>query len=300
MDQLTCPKERPELSLSAHILLCEGSQKGATAYSPGLRRMAESLLAPWRVGALWGGILPPASSSTDFSAVSVSAIAIRTAIATNSNSGVKAAAAFSSRIASRSAASRKGKGKFAAKAAAKVDQIVFDYLDYLDEASAVQLALTYDEDKMYLARVVRLRGGNYIDILTQNNVPETARIPGHLRAKGSVSHKRHMSHVFGVGDVVIVQNGDITGKFDSPALLGLMADRFEKISYTVPAGFFSATKDATAAAAEAAAAAEDAGWEFDYSEEAAKLRKKRTVRGGGGSAAAAEESDDDAVDVDAI
>lgn len=253
--------------------------------------MAESLLAPWRVGALWGGTLPPASSTTE--------TVIRTAIATNSNSGVKAAAAFSSRIASRSAASRKGKGKFAAKAASKVDQIVFDYLDYLDEATAVQLALTYDMDKMYLARVVRLRGGNYIDILTQNNIPETARIPGHLRARGSVSHKRHMSHIFGVGDVVIVQMGDITGKIDSPALLGLMADQFEKVGYPVPAGFFSATKDASTAAAEAAAAAAETGWEFDYSAEAAKLRKKRSVRGGG-SAAAAEESDDDVVDVDAI
>jgi translation initiation factor IF-1 len=274
----------------------------SAAYSSGSRRIAESLLCPEVWEHSLGDKPPPASSSTDFSAVSApsvsaTATAIRSVITSNSNTGIKAAAAFSSRIASRSAAARKGKGKFAAKAAEKVDKMVFDYLDYLDDATVEGLALTAATDKMYLARVVRLRGGHYIDVLTQDNVPETARIPGHLRAMGSVSHKRHMAHVFGVGDVVMVVHGDITGKFDSPALLALLADRFEKVSYTVPAGFFSATKDSTAHAAETAAGPVE-GWEFDYSEETSKLRKKRTLHRGGGSAAAGDAEEE--VDIDAI
>ena len=231
------------------------------------------------------------------------ASAIRTAIVSDSNTGIKAAATLSSRIASRRTAARKGKGKFDAKAAAKVDQIVFDYLDYLEDCSAEQLALTVQIDHMYLARVTRVLGGTLMEIKTQDNISEKARIPGHLRAKGSVSHKRHKTHVFGVGDVVIVEHGDIKGKFDSPALLAIMEARFEAIGYVVPAGFFSATKDATAHAAEVARPDDD-GWEFDYSEEAAKLRKKRTLRVKKGAAGGAGESDDEEeeapLDVDAI
>ena len=225
--------------------------------------------------------------------------AIRAAIVSNSNTGIKAAAAFSSRIASRASA-RKGKGKFDARAAAKVDQIVFDYLDYMSESTAEQLALTVEIDKMYIARVTRIRGGTLMDVLTQDNIPETVRIPGSLRAKGKVSHKRHKAYVFGVGDVVIVEHGDIKGKFDSPALLALMEERFDKIGYHVPAGFFSATKDSTAHAEEVAKHGDD-GWEWDYSEEAAKILKKRSLRGPKAGCGDAPDSDEEEeVDVDAI
>lgn len=242
-------------------------------------------------------VVPPGRLSGCSSSLS----AIRTAIVSDSNTGIKAAATLSSRIASRRTAARKGKGKFDAKAAAKVDQIVFDYLDYLECSSAEELALTVQVDHMYLARVTRVLGGKYMEVKTQENKTEHARIPGHLTAKGSVSHKRHKTHVFGVGDVVIVEHGDIKGKFDSPALLAVMEARFEKIGYVVPAGFFSATKDATTHAAEVAHPDDD-GFEFDYSEEAAKLRKKRSLRPkkAAGGAGDADEEEEAPLDVDAI
>lgn len=233
------------------------------------------------------------TASAPFVTVTTAAAAIRTAIASNSNTGISAASALSARIASHRSAG-KGKGKFDARAASKVDQIVFEYLDYLDVSSAKDLALTVATDHMYLARITRVLGGTQMDILTQDNIPERARIPGHLRARGSVSHKRHKTHVFGVGDVVIIEYGDIKGKFDSPALLALMEARFTSIGYTVPAGFFSGTKDSTTHAEELSRS-DEAAWEFDYSEEADRLLKKRSLDPVGGAGA-----DDDRIDIDAI
>jgi len=223
---------------------------------------------------------------------------IRDAIVSNSNTGIKAAAALSSRIAARRTASRKGKGKFEAKAAAKVDEIVFDYIDFLTEvaASAADLdpAVT---GNMLLARVTRNVGGNLLSVVTQMGETDSIRIPGALRAKGKVAHKRHKSHVFGVGDVIIVEHGDAKGKFDSPALLAILDSRFSELGYVTPAGFFSCAKDASAVAEELAASKEDAGWEFDRTEETAKLLKTRSLHAKGGAGAS---SDEEEVDVDAI
>jgi hypothetical protein len=230
--------------------------------------------------------------------------AIRTAIVSDSNTGIKAAASLSARIASRRTAARKGKGKFAAKAAAKVDEIVFSYIDYLQEIAVRPEDLDpATTGEMFLARVTRVLGGKYMEVLTQMGDTASVRIPGHLTAKGKVSHKRHMTHVFGVGDVVIVEHGDVKGKFDSPALLALLESRFSVIGYRVPAGFFSSAKDSVAVAEELAAE-EDGFFEFDRSEEAARLLKKRTLRakGAAGGAGAADEEDDEEapVDIDAI
>ena len=227
--------------------------------------------------------------------------AIRTAIVSNSNTGIAAAAALSSRVAARRSAHRKGKGKFAAKAAAKVDEIVFSYIDYLQEIAVRPEDLDpATTGEMFLARVTRVLGGKYMEVLTQMGDTASVRIPGHLTAKGKVSHKRHMTHVFGVGDVVIVEHGDVKGKFDSPALLALLESRFSVIGYRVPAGFFSSAKDSVAVAEELAAE-EDGFFEFDRSEEAARLLKKRTLRAKGGAGAADEEDDEEApVDIDAI
>lgn len=245
----------------------------------------------------------PASHTTTTTSVT-SAAAIRTAITSGTNAGTKAAAAFSSRIASRA---HKGKGKFAAKAAAKVDDLVFNFLDYLDEASKEALVATASVDKLYLARVTKVLGGSQMEILTQDNITERARIPGTMRAKGHVSHKRHMTHVFGVGDVVIVQHGDIRAKMDSPALLVLLEERYKKLGYPVPKGFFSSAKSAAELEEELKVKdpEEEVGWEFDYSEETTKMRKKRTLRVRKGPAGGAgEESEDEAeeapVDIDAI
>lgn len=229
--------------------------------------------------------------------------AIRDAIVSNSNTGIKAAAALSSRIAARRSAHRKGKGKFDVKAAAKVDEIVFSYIDFLEEV--VERPEDLDPaatGEMFLARVSKVVGGNLLTVLTQMGDTASVRIPGALRAKGKVSHKRHKSHVFGVGDIIIVEHGDAKGKFDSPALLALLEARFSAIGYRVPAGFFSSAKDATDLAADLAAE-EDGFFEFDRSEEAARLLKARSLRVRGGAGASAEESEDekeDEVDIDAI
>jgi translation initiation factor IF-1 len=226
---------------------------------------------------------------------------IRAAIVSNANTGIKAAAALSSRIAARRF--RKGKGKFEAKAAAKVDEIVFDYIDFLTEvvASPADLdpAVT---GNMLLARVTKNVGGNLLSVILQTGEADTVRIPGALRAKGKVSHKRHKSHVFGTGDVIIVEHGDAKGKFDSPALLALLDARFSELGVVTPAGFFSSAKDAAALAEDLAAAKEETGWEFDRSEQAAKLLKTRSLRParGGAGAADSDSDSDEEVDIDAI
>jgi hypothetical protein len=168
----------------------------------------------------------------------------------------------------------------------------------LDDASKEGIAGTATIDKLYLARVTRVLGGSQMELLTQDNTEERARIPGTLRAKGSVSHKRQKAHVFGVGDVVIVDHGDIRAKIDSPALLALMEDRFKTIGYTVPPRFFSATKDTSSFEAELKEAEEETGWEFDRSAEAAKLRKKRSLRPSGG--AGKEEDEEVEIDIDSM
>lgn len=228
------------------------------------------------------------------------ASAIRTAIVTNSNTGIGVAAALSARVAARRTRVRKGKGRFDAKAAAKVDEIVFSYIDFLEEV--VERPEDLDPaatGEMFLARVTKVVGGNLLTVLTQMGDTRSVRIPGALRAKGKVSHKRHKSHVFGVGDIVIVEQGDTKGKIDSPALLALLDARFSEIGYRVPAGFFSAAKDA-AAVAEELAAEEDGFFVFDRSEEAARLLKSRSLRARGGAGAEEEPASDAEVDIDAI
>lgn len=178
-----------------------------------------------------------------------------------------------------------------------MEELVFDYLDFLDGASKEGIAATATSDNLYLARVTRVLGGSQMDVLTQDNAAERARIPGTLRAKGSVSHKRQKTHVFGVGDVVIIQHGDIRAKIDSPALLTLMEARFKTIGYPVPPRFFSATKDTSSFEAELKEAEEEVGWEFDRSAEAAKLIKKRTLRPAGGAGAV---DDEEEIDIDTL
>ena len=112
-----------------------------------------------------------------------------------------------------------------------------------------------------------------------------------------------MTHVFGVGDVVIVQHGDIRAKMDSPALLVLLEERYKTLGYPVPKGFFSTAKSASELEEELKDAEEETGWEFDYSAEAAKMRKKRTLRqkpSGGAGAEESDEEEEETVDVDAI
>ena len=252
---------------------------------------------------------PPAKPFSSTTA----ADAIRTAIVTNSNTGDKVASSLSSRIAARKTSARKGKGRFAAKAAAKVDEIILEYLDFLDVCTnAAELREVAEHEHMLLARVTKVLGGGSLQIQTQEGGADVAaRIPGHLRAKGKVSHKRHMAHVFGVGDVVIVEHGDVKGKFDSPALLAHLEGRFRACDFVLPAHFFSSSKDATVVAL-AAAAGEGETWIWDHSAEAAALEAKRTgteevaaafvpkgkraaVRSGagGGAAAGAGAGDDD-------
>lgn len=179
-----------------------------------------------------------------------------------------------------------------------MEDLVFNYLEFLDDATKEGIAATVATDNLYLARVTRVLGGSQMEVLSQDNAVEKARIPGTLRAKGSVSHKRQKAHVFGVGDVVILQHGDIRAKIDSPALLALMEERFKTIGYPVPPRFFSATKDTSSYEAELKEAEEEVGWEFDRSAEAAKLRKKRSLRPAGGAGTTDEEEEE--IDIDAV
>jgi hypothetical protein len=174
-----------------------------------------------------------------------------------------------------------------------VDDITLTYLNFLDVCTtADELQEVAEHEHMLLARVTKVVGGSAIHVQTQaGGSDESARIPGHLRAKGKVSHKRHKAHVFGVGDVVIVEHGDVKGKFDSPALLAHLESRFRAIHFALPAGFFSAAKDAHVAAT-AAAAGEGETWEWDHTADAAALAAKRAA-GGAGAAAAEEEIDID-------
>ncbi len=219
---------------------------------------------------------------------------------TNSNSGDKVASSLSSRIAARKSA-RKGKGKFDAKAAAKVDEIVMEYLDFLDVCTtAAELQEVAEHEHMMLARVTKVVGGSALNVLTQEGGAEqSARIPGHLRGKGKTSHKRSKAHVFGAGDVVIVEHGDVKGKFDSPALLAHLEGRFRACGFTLPTGFFSSAKDAHVVA-DAAAAGEGETWIWDHSADTATLAAKRsaarTGAGGGAAAGAAAEEEEIAVE----
>ena len=176
-----------------------------------------------------------------------------------------------------------------------MEDIVLTYLNFLDVCTtADELREVAEHEHMQLARVTKVVGGSAIHVQTQmGGSDDSARIPGHLRAMGKVSHKRHKAHVFGVGDVVILEHGDVKGKFDSPALLAHLESRFRAIHFALPAGFFSAAKDAHVAAT-AAAAGEGETWEWDHSADAAALAAKRSGAGGG---AAAEEED---IDIDDI
>jgi translation initiation factor IF-1 len=226
--------------------------------------------------------------------VSAAAAAIRTAIVTNSNTGDKVAASLSARVAARRVAARKGKGRFDAKAAAKVEDIVLTYLNFLDVCTtADELREVAEHEHMQLARVTKVVGGSLLTVQLQDGTMGDARIPGHLRARGKVSHKHHKAHVFGTGDVVIVEHGDVKGKFDSPALLAHLESRFRALAFAPPATFFSAAKDAHVAAT-AASAGEGETWEWDHSADTAALAAKRSAKAGAGGGAAA---DDDEIDV---
>lgn len=238
------------------------------------------------------------SLAKPFSSVSASD-AIRTAIVTNTNTGDKVAASLSSRIAARKTASRKGKGRFEAKAAAKVDENILEYLDFLDDCTtAAELREAAEESHRILARVTKIVGGENILVQPQDGGASVrARIPGHLRAKGKVTHKRQKAHVFGVGDVVIVDHGDIIGKFDSPALLAHLESSFRALGFAVPSHFFAVAKDA-ATVAEATAAGVGETWDWDYSSEVVALDAKRTAAGGGAAATASR--DEEEIDIDDI
>jgi translation initiation factor IF-1 len=177
-----------------------------------------------------------------------------------------------------------------------VDDIVLTYLNFLDVCTtADELREVAEHEHMQLARVTKVVGGTLLSVLLQDGTTGEARIPGHLRARGKVSHKHHKAHVFGTGDVVIVEHGDVKGKFDSPALLAHLESRFRALSFATPATFFSAAKDAHVAAT-AAAAGEGETWTWDHSADAAALAAKRSGAGGGAAAAAEEEE----IDIDDI
>jgi translation initiation factor IF-1 len=220
--------------------------------------------------------------------VSAAATAIRLAIVTNSNSGDKVAASLSSRIAARR--SRKGKGRFEAKAAKKVDDSAAEFLDSLDDCTAcADIREIAEEEHMLLARVTKVVGGSLLAVQLQDGSTGEARIPGSLRAKGKVSHKHHKAHVFGTGDVVLVEHGDVKAKFDSPAVLAHLEGRFRACSFPVPAGFFSSTKDAHSVAT-ALAAGGGSTWEWEAT--AAPIHTAGKHAGGGAAATAVAEEEE--------
>jgi translation initiation factor IF-1 len=221
--------------------------------------------------------------------VSAAAAAIRTAIVTNSNSGDKVAASLSSRIAARR--SRKGKGRFEAKAAKKVEDAAAEFLDSMDDCSVLaDIRELAEEEHMLLARVTKIVGGSLLAVQLQDGSTGDARIPGSLRAKGKVSHKHHKAHVFGAGDVVLLEHGEVKAKFDSPAVLAHLESRFSACGFPVPAGFFFATKDAHSVAT-ALAAGGGSTWEWEAT--SAPITTGKHGAGGGAAATAAAEEEID-------
>lgn len=156
----------------------------------------------------------------------------------------------------------KKNGKVALAAARRMAETatdVFAFLEARGQSKETILSKMEDHACVLLAQVTKNPGGGRLLVkLRDGTEPDPVRICKPLQVKGRAAPKQ-FANIMRVGDVVVIVQGDIEGKF-TPAQAQRAQRAFDRLGITYPRGFFSV---------EAAVGEDDEpGFEFDRSAEA--------------------------------
>ena len=202
-------------------------------------------------------------------------------------------------VATRSQVTGRQLGRAAIRALEKNAHCIDEFLSKIDDAENMDDLLNIEEvDAFYVARVIRSEGAGWFNVLLRDGSEAKVHVAGTIAFHGRAGTKTDRDNCIIANDNIIISGGRASAKLSS-ALSSHIKKVFKAHSFPYPKNFFGN---------EESVAEDDAGWEFDHSEdeeaEVADMKKTIASRSKNNGAAAAadddESDDDDFIDVDAI
>jgi hypothetical protein len=166
-------------------------------------------------------------------------------------------------------------GKAALRARRKNAGAITDYLDMIERVSDhEELDEAVRRTSLRLARVIKMLGYGHMDVQLQDGTAANLGIAKSISFAGRAASKSSRENCILAGDLVVVRDGKVAGKFPV-AMIRDLSDEFARVGVATPPGFFTLGTECEE---------ESVSWEFDHA----------------AAAVAAAEEDDEEFSIDAI
>lgn len=146
-------------------------------------------------------------------------------------------------------------GKAALRARRKNAGAITDYLDMIECVSDhEELDEAVRRTSLRLARVIKMLGYGHFDVQLQDGTAANLGLTGAITFAGRAASKSSRENCILAGDLVVVRDGKIAGKFPV-AMIRDMSDEFARVGVATPPGFFTLGTELEE---------ESVSWEFDH------------------------------------